>query len=76
VAALGETGLQRLQRCPLLRQLLGQRCHLGGHRMKHRQDRRLALCKGRMNFFIGRHVKVHGMEHKLNDTNLATILRP
>jgi hypothetical protein len=44
--------------------------------MKHRQDRRLALCKGRMNFFIGRHLKVHGMEHKLNDTALATILQP
>jgi hypothetical protein len=29
-----------------------------------------------MNFFIGRHLKVHGMEHKLNDTDLATILQP
>jgi hypothetical protein len=76
VAALGETGLQLLQHCSLLRQLLGKRYHLGSHRMKHRQDRRLALCKGRMNFFIGRHLKVHGMEHKLHDTDLATILPP
>ena len=74
--SLGETGLQLLPHCPWLRQLLGKGCHLGGHRMEHRQDRRLALCKGRMNFFIGGHLKVHGMEHKLNDTDLATILQP
>jgi hypothetical protein len=75
-AARGETGLSLLPHRPLGRQLLGQRCHLGSHRVEHRQDRRLAWCKGRMHFFIGGHWKVHGMDHKLNDTDLATILQP
>ena len=61
MAALGETGLQRLQHCILFRQLLGKRCHLGGHRIEHCHDRRFALFKGRMDFFIGGHLKVHGM---------------
>jgi hypothetical protein len=34
------------------------------------------LFKGCMHFFIGGHLKVHGMDHKLNDTNVATILQP
>jgi hypothetical protein len=75
-AARGATGLSLLPHRPLGRQLLGQRCHLGSHRVEHRQDRRLAWCKGRMHFFIGGHWKVHGMDHKLNDTDLATILQP
>jgi hypothetical protein len=29
-----------------------------------------------MNFFIGGHVKVHGTDDKLNDPDLATILKP
>jgi hypothetical protein len=76
VAAFGETGLQLLSHCPVLRSLLGKRCHLGGHRIEHCQDRRFALCKGRMNFFIGGHLKVHGMDRKRNDTDLATSLQP
>ena len=42
--------------------------------MEHRHDRRFALFKGRMDFFIGGHVKVHGMDHKLNAPGLATML--
>jgi hypothetical protein len=44
--------LQLVQDCPLLCQLLGQLCHLGSNVMEQSQDRRFALFKGGMDFFI------------------------
>src|SRR2546426_6974550 len=40
--------------------------------MEQGHDRRFALCKGGMDFFIGRHVKIHGKEHKLHGPCCAT----
>jgi len=76
VAALGETGWPRLPHCPLFRQRLGTRCHLRGHRMAHRHARRFVLVKGHRHCCIGGPLHVPGMDHKLHDTNVATILQP
>src|SRR6266487_4837392 len=71
-AALGQTRLPFVQDGPLLRQLLSKLGHLGCNLMEQGHDRRFALCKGGMDFFIGRHVKIHGKEHKLHGPCCAT----
>ena len=50
----------------MLRSLLGKLGHLGGHVMEQGPHGPLPMFKSRMDFFIGRSVKIHGTDPKLN----------
>jgi hypothetical protein len=68
--------LQRLQRFPLLGQLMRKLFDLLAQLMDQGPNRRLALFKGRMDVLIGRGSKVHRMEHNPNNPCCATISKP
>jgi len=57
----------------LLRRLLGKLGHLGSDFMEQSYGHHFTLFKCDIDFFIGRHLQVHGRYHRLGGSHFATI---